>query len=264
MRFELSPGTGEWITSHIAVSDESGHAVRQIVRTSVLKAMFGSSSKGFQGMLDLVQRALEDHLAEGSKLEQFVAPLEGFVLTPLQVAHARNGRIHALRMAARQSTALCSMDDLDEPADIETAAEDESGTWITRVRDLVTNSRPDLSLYFDRHGMLYSETVRFGFLTDEVGAHFGSIAPNSVATSMRITRGKLQELRVGARTMQLRVAKLVAAVPGPDDIQWTERQLEATKRATEELRQEAEECKIPLAIAHTVQQAADSVLALVD
>lgn len=261
VRFELSPGTGEWVTSHIASRDADGFCVIQVLRPAVLRAMFGSNAKHFQSLLDFVEKALEGYLARGGELSKWEGPVEGFVATSTKTAYARRGRIEALRMAVRQSTALCTLDDLDipiEPASIE----DESRYWTGRIKDAVTEKRPDLSIYFDKYGKLYADSVRFGFLTESTGVHFANLVPTSLSHCMRNARGKLQELRTGSRTMQLSVAKLVAGFPRSDDITLTERQITASERAIVELKQEAIENDIGIEIAYSPIEAADFVLAL--
>lgn len=261
IRFELSPGTGEWITSHIAMRDKEGTVVKQLISPALLRAMFGSNSKSFQSLFSLVQSALEDYLTSGGELRYWNQSVEGFAATPVKTAFARRGRIEALRMAIRQSTALCAIEDLDLPIDT-AELEEETGYWATRIKKAVTLQRPDLSPYFDRVGMLYSDTVKFGFLTDSSGAHFANILPSSIPQSMRMARGKLQELKTGSKTLSLTMAKLVTGAPGEDDIQCTESQFKALTKALVELRQEAEENKINIDIVHTIDQAVDSVLEL--
>lgn len=261
IRFELSPGTGEWMTSHIALSDASGTTVRQVLQPAALRALFGNHAKHFQSLLDFVEKSLSAYLEQGGLLEEWREPIEGFAATPVKTAYARAGRLQALRNAARQSTALCALDDLDlhtEPASIE----EESKFWINRIKTEVAERRPELSAYFDRNGMLYSDSVKFGFLTDTAVAHFANLIPNTMSQSMRMARGKLQELRIGVRTMDLAIAKLVAGAPRTDDITLSDRQVDASIRAMNELRQEAEESRILLAQAHTIAEAANSVIEL--
>jgi hypothetical protein len=263
VRFELSPGTGEWITSHIALRDKEGIAVKQIINISLLRAMFGGHAKHFQSLLSMVENSLEDYLIMGGSLSNWNASIEGFSATTIKIAHARMGRIEALRMAVKQSTALCAIEDFDLPINTD-ELEDEAGYWSGRIKKAVIEIRPDLNQYFDKTGMLYSDSVRFGFLTDTSGAHFANILPSSIAQSMRMARGKIQELRAGSKTLNLTIAKLVAGAPRQDDITNTEKQLKAISRALDELRQEAEENKIDLDIVNTVEEAVDSVLAMAE
>lgn len=259
IRFELLPGTGEWITSHIALCDSDGFTVRQVIRPSVLRALFGSQAKHFQSLFEFVERSLEGYLAIGGNLADWSEPIEGVSATVARTAYARQGRLQALRMAARQSTALCALDDLDlhtEP----TVIEDETRFWGNRIKDAVVSQRPELSPYFDKQGMLYTDSARFGFLTDSVAAHFANIAPTSVSQSMRMARGKLQELRIGARTMHLTLAKLIAGAARPDDITLSDTHIVASERAISELRQEAEEGGIVFVAAHTVPEAAAAII----
>ena len=165
-------------------------------------------------------------------------------------------------MAARQSTVMCVLDDLDPAADAE-PLEEESRWWSTRIKEAVVERKPDLSAYFDRNGQLYSDTARFGFLTDTAGAHFANLVPQSFTQSMRMARGKLQELRIGAKTMHLTIAKLIAGAPRHDDITLTEKQAAASQRAIIELKEEAAEFRVALDIVHSPSEAADSVIALV-
>lgn len=262
IRFELSPGTGEWVTSHIAAIDENGFSVNQVLRPSVIRAIFGSQSKRIEGLLGLIQRALEAHLSSGGSLENWVAPAEGFAATPLKTAYARRGKIEALRMAARQSTVMCALDELDSPIEVD-SIEEESRYWSSRIKDAVIERRPELTNYFDKYGQLYADTARFGFLTETACAHFANLVPQNATQSMRMARGKLQELRTGVKTMQLSIAKLVAGAPRSDDITLTDRQLSASLRAIEELRCEADESGVALDIVHSPNEAADSVIALV-
>ena len=262
VRFELSPGTGEWLTSHIAMRDKDGSVVKQLISQRLLRALFGSHSKSFQSLFTLVQSALEDFLHNGGDLRSWSQSIEGFAVTSVKTAFARRGRVEALRMAIRQCTALCAIEDLDLPISTDELEED-TGYWSTRIKKAVTLQRPDLSVYFDQVGMLYSDTVKFGFLTESSGAHFANILPTSITQSMRMARGKLQELRVGSRTLNLTVAKLVTGAPSEDDITSTESQYKALIRALGELRQEADEYKINIDVVHTIDQAVGSVLELV-
>jgi hypothetical protein len=110
--------------------------------------------------------------------------------------------------------------------------------------------------------MLYAESVRFGFLTEKSAAHFTNLTPYGLAQSMRLARGKLQELRVGSRTMSLKNSTLIAGAPSEDDITWTEKQLANASRAVNELIQEAKESSIELVTAYTLKQAVNAVIAL--
>jgi len=262
VRFELSPGTGEWITSHIAAVDNEGYSVHQVVRPAVLRSMFGSDAKRYQVMLDMVGNALEAYLSSGGDLGSWSAPIEGFSATEIRRAFARQGRLQALRMAAKQSTALCALEELDAPVET-SSTEEESGTWVSRVKDVVVIQRPDLSMCFDRPGMLYSETVRFGFLYETMAAHFGNLNPTAISTSLRFARGKLLELKIATRTLNLTQAKLIAALPSQNDIMWSDRHLDAVRRAGVELQQEAAEHGVQYSTAHTVDEAANQLLELV-
>lgn len=262
IRFELSPGTGEWITSHIASRDVDGHCVTQVLRPQVLRAIFGGHAKHFQTLLDFVEKAIDGYLAAGGDLEQWEGPIEGFTATQTKTAYARRGRIDALRLAARQCTVLCSLDDLDLPIE-QTSIEEESRFWTGRIKDAVTETRPDLSIYFDKYGKLFADSVRFGFLTDDTGVHFANLLPTSLAQTMRVARGKIQELRIGSQTMDLTTVKLIAGFPRSDDITLSERQISASESAIAELKHEATESNIKIGIAHTPHEAAEFVLELV-
>ena len=262
VRFELSPGTGEWVTSHIASVDSTGFVVVPVLRSTVLRSIFGSSAKNFESLLDLVQRSFEKYLEADGDLAAWKPPVEGFVASQVKTAYARRGRIEALRMAARQSTVMCVLDELDPSSEAE-PLEEESRWWSTRIKEAVLERKPDLSAYFDRTGQLYSDTARFGFLTDTAGAHFANLVPQNSTHSMRMARGKLQELRIGAKTMHLSIAKLIAGAPRQDDITLTEKQVASSQRAIVELQQEAAEFGVSLDIVHSPSEAADSVIALV-
>lgn len=261
IRLELSPGTGEWITSHIVCVDEDGFLVKQVIRPQLMRALFGSHHKHFQALLELVENSLSDFLLQDGKLSEWLPPIKGFAATKVRSTFAKHGRLNVMRTAAMQSTIFYDMEDSDSSSE-PVAAEEDSRYWSTKVREQVTLTRPDLAPYFEQHGMLYSDTVRFGFLTAETAAHFSNLAPNSIAYSMRMARGKLQELRTGSKTLGLVKAKLVTGVPRADDIIWSDRQQNATLRAIKELQQESLEGGISLDLVHSIHEAADSVISL--
>ena len=248
VRFELTPGTGEWLTCHIALVDKDGATVRQTIRPETLRALFGSNARHFQSLLDMVEKSFSTYLAHEGNLSSWMAPLEGFSAAEVKTSYARNGRAQALRMAVRQSTALCNLEDLELPDEQISLIEDEkeSGLWAIRIKDAVSLQRPDLKGFFDRSGMPYAESVKFGFLTDTSAAHFANLRPYGLAQSMRLARSKIQELRIGARTMNLQVKTLIAGVPNYDDVTLSETQITNARRAQSELSQEAQESNIDL------------------
>jgi hypothetical protein len=162
VHFELSPDTGEWITSHITAVEGDGHSVHQIVRPAILLSMFGSDTKRYQAMLDRISNSLEAYLSNGEDFASWSAPIEGVAAVDRRSAFARQDRLQALRMAAKQSTTLFALEELNARVEA-TSTEEESGSWASRVKDVVVLRRPDLSMYFNRPGMVYSETVRFDF-----------------------------------------------------------------------------------------------------
>jgi len=263
IRLELRPHTGEWVTSHIACVDPDGFLVKQTIRPQLMRALFGIHHKHFQSLLEFVEESLTAYLAADGSLEEWLVPIEGFAATKTKTAYALHGRLDAMRSAAQQSTIFYDMEDSDAPAE-SVSAEEDSRFWSTRVREQVTLVRPDLAPYFEKHGMLYSDTAKFGFLMPSAAAHFSNLAPHSISHSMRLARGKLQELRTASKTMSLLKTKLVAGIPRSDDIMWSDKQQEATRRAIKELEQESLESKVTLDLVESVQQAANSVLSLVD
>lgn len=263
IRLELRPHTGEWMTSHIACVDSDGFLVKQIIRPQLMRAIFGIHHKHFQSLLEFVENSLVAYLDSGGDLDDWLVPIEGFAATMTKTAFALRGRLDAMRSAAQQSTIFYNMEDSDVPVE-SLSAEEDSRFWSTKVREQVTLVRPDLAPYFEKHGMLYSDTARFGFLMPSAAAHFSNLMPNSISHSMRLARGKLQELRTVSKTMNLAKTKLVAGIPRPDDIMWSDKQQDATRRAIRELEEESLESRVSLNLVDSVQQAAESVISLVD
>lgn len=82
-------GSGERLTAIIgATGDDGATNVIQSIRSDTLPCMYGAQARNVQGLLDLVLKSFQNHLATYRQFSGWKPPLGGFYLGPIYEARS--------------------------------------------------------------------------------------------------------------------------------------------------------------------------------
>lgn len=263
----LEPVAGSSERLHVGalVEYEGNLAAKTLIRTEVLRCMYGTAGDGLAQMVDMTVSVLgRIGRGHGWDAAMGAVPLANFSLSSPRVTYA-SSEADLLRQVVLMHFSLSILADegsssAEEPP---TPEREVNQQWTTRIRQAVQVVRPDLGLYFNRETALIEGgvPVRFGMLTPRLAAHFGLIRPAGQAQGMKDARAKMWELSLAhERNASLNVA-LVFGIPTVEDVTLSERQREQIEANTHELQQEAEQKSVTL---RTVQTVGDAVSAIIE
>lgn len=262
LRFEPMRGTGESFTCAILIKDAIGVDVRTVIRDDILKALFGTHADHVTNMIETAAQSLLSFATQRDPAD-WKPPLTGFYLSAKRSGASRTERDGIYRQAIKLSAAFAQLD-FNPQDDDERPALEAAKTFITRIRQQVSEQRLDLDSYFQRAARIVPNgaLVQFGFLMPRRAAHFEMLRPSTLSTSVRFARAKLYELKKARTLVPLERAALIVGVPHHDDLSFTDRQHANIERELNELRQEAQEDETDALSAENAAAAAQHVVDL--
>lgn len=260
--WEPVSGTGERLMVGVVYQFGGQWDATRILRDDVLAALYGKAAEGARRLIDTALDMYRAAARAGDSLDNLGAAIGG--LHPSELRRTQTLSVpELLRIAALQYSSLANMDSLDDADDADAPAGEEiTRRFSADVRAHVSSRRPDLANYFGRTAVLVTggDSVRFGYASTMLLAHFNVLSPVRHGSSMRDARGRLWELERGQRIgRQPRVA-LVSAVPRADDPMLGDRQHNKTREMIHELAREADTAGVIFKTVHSAESAADEVI----
>lgn len=263
----LEPVAGSSERLHVAamVEYEGKITVKTLIRSEVLRCMYGTAGEGLAQMIDMTVGVLgrigRDH---GWDAAMGAVPLANFSLSEPRPTYATSESDLFRQVVLMHFSLSILADEGGSSAEEQPTPEREvNQQWTTRIRQAVQVVRPDLSLYFNREAALVEGgvPVRFGLLSPRLAAHFGLIRPAGQAQGMKDARAKMWELFLARERNDSLNAALVFGIPPLEDVTLSERQRAQIEANTHELQQEAAHKMVTL---RTVQSVGDAVNAIIE
>ena len=258
--------TGERLCVGFATFWESKSLAVVTIRPDVLNVLFGASGSKSQMLLEKTIRILNSRLASSNDIENIESPISGFYFGSVEACHV-NSYAELLQVGKIMSSSLSTLSEQDFP-DTEESVEVQSENsqpnrhFATRVRDLTIAKDISLAAYFNKETSLMTNrrTVKFGFLSDGLAAHFGLLQATSIQRHVRMARGLITELSLAARQSDRR-GLLVMGFPPLDGATLTDRERNAFTDYLEELKLESAEFKVKFAATDSATKASEALLA---
>ncbi len=255
-------GTGERLMVGVVHQFSGQFEGKRIIRDDVLDCLYGQHASN--GARRLIETSLDmmAAAANAAGLGAVATPIMGLCPGEIRATEASTvGEL--LRTAALLYSSLSSLDKLDELEESDVAAPEEvNKRFSTEVRDIVVSRRPDLAEGFGKGWPLIDggQTVRFGYFSPRIVAHFGVLHPVRQSSCVRDARARLWEISRAMELASIRTGALIWAVARLDDATLTPRQQAQTKTNIEEIEQEAGPHAIRLLPVHTAQEGASKLL----
>ena len=253
--------TGERLCFAILTEWQGKRSAIGVLSADHLSAMFGASGPKAAALLERAVRLLDVSLKESS-IEQVSAPFSGVFLGPSEVAHS-NDLAGVLQVAKIMSSSLSTLSDPDTADTADEAIDTRQPVrhFQTRVRDLVIARRPELVNCFAKEASLYGarRSVKFGFLSNELVAHFGLLHTTSIRTHVRTARGLFAELSMAHKQSGLK-ATLILGHPPLESATLASNERLALRDYLQDLADEALQFGVQLAPADSDDAARDALL----
>lgn len=258
--------TGERLCVGFATFWESKSLAVVTIRPDVLNVLFGAAGSKSQMLLEKTIRILNSKLASSNDIENIESPISGFYFGSVEACHV-NSYTELLQVGKIMSSSLSTLSEPDFPdaADnIEALSENSQPNrqFATRVKDLTIAKNISLAAYFNKEASLMTtrRTVRFGFLSNQLAAHFGLLQPTSIQKHVRMARGLIAELSLAARHSD-RSGLLVMGFPPLDSATLSDKERYALTDYLEELKLESAEFKVKFAATDNDTEACEALLA---
>ena len=258
--------TGERICVGFLTTWEHHSKAVLTLRPDLLSALFGAAGNKAQTLLERAMRMMNSRLEGGSSIDEVTSPMTGLYFGPVETCHA-NSHAELLQVGKLMSSSLFTLSEPDhaDMADaVENGAEQSQPArqFATRVRDLAIARNINLAGYFNKEATLMAKrrSVRFGFLSDSLAAHFGLLQPTKVNSYVRMARGLMAELSLAAHASG-RTGLLILGYPPLASPNLTDKERSAIADYTEELGLEAQEFKLRFAATDNDAAACDALLA---
>jgi len=253
--------TGERLCFAILTEWQGKRTAMAVLSADHLAAMYGANGPKAAALLERAVRLLDASLKEAS-IEQVLPPFSGMFLGPAEVAHS-NDIAGVLQVAKIMSSSLATLNDPDTADTADQGAETRQPLrhFQTRVRDLVIARRPNLVNCFAKEASLSGarRPVRFGFLSNDLVAHFGLLQPTTIRTHVRTARGLFAELSIAHKQSGIK-ATLILGHPPLKSATLGENERSALHDYLQDLTEEAHEFGVELAAADNDSAACDALL----
>jgi hypothetical protein len=257
--------TGERICIGFATHwGESAKAVLTI-RPDLLGVLFGGAGLKAQQLLDKAIRILNGRLASGEGIQSLSSPFSGFYFGEVETCHA-NSHAELIEVGKIMSSSLSTMSEPDSPegADEVDVRSDNSlpnRQFVSRIKDLAIARNVSLAAHFNKEASLLSKrrTVKFGYLSDSLAAHFGLLQPTNIQRHVRMARGLMTEVALASRHSG-RTGLLVLGYPPLDGATLTDKERSALADYVEELTLESADYKVKFTAADNDIAACDALL----
>jgi hypothetical protein len=187
-------GSGERLTFAIAAFGNDGSSiVSRIVRSEVLRVLYGQKAKAFSEMLAAAEAQVAEVLEKKELTVAFATA--GFELGEFREARGRNlqdlvdqGRMMCASLAAASA-------EIQQASDVE-EDERQTGKWAAKVQAHVVKTAADLGAYFSRTWTPRGSKIpaKFGYYDGRYAAHFGVVRRDSPTGSLYHLKARLWEL----------------------------------------------------------------------
>lgn len=265
-------GSGERIVAAVAAVDVVGaFHVELTLRAKTLRCMYGGDrAEVVMGIAELIQEALQDHLAMGGTLENWVAPVRSCFVGPLRNAIGQDLEGIALRGATlTASLSGKGLGDLVQGADDFAAVAPDVDRWLQQIRASVRQRSELLDARFNAEVRVKpgASPTRIGYLGDRIAANFDLLVPGPNLSTKRFrSKARLVDLQILKDQVDMFTHRtsyeLMLWVPERNSPGFSPKYLEATHAALSELEEFGDKHELRVRALHHADEAADRILSL--
>ena len=214
-------GTGERLMVGVVAEFQNEFIRQKIIRDDVIDALYGKQSANPKKLID---EALKISLEVIKEVGFDLAKEKSSEILGLHLGSKRITKVISINDLMRQAALLHSslarldaFDDLEEQ-DVPTQ-EETNKRFVTEVKDLVMERRPDLVKNFNKSGRLTEDgqLVKFGYLSPRAVLHFSVIHASRQPSGVRDARARLWELSNAKQYAHIHSAALITGIPREDD-----------------------------------------------
>lgn len=194
---------------------------QKIIRDDVIDALYGKQSANPKR---LIGEALNISLEVIKEVGFDVAKERSSEILGLYLGNKRVTAVNSLndlmRQAALLHSSLASLDSFDELEESDVPTQEETNKrFVTEVKEIVMERRPDLVKNFNKSGQLTEngQLVKFGYLSSKAVLHFSVINASRQPSGVRDARARLWELTNAKQYAKIPSAALITGIPREDD-----------------------------------------------
>lgn len=268
---EPMDGSGERIVAAVVALDASGsHHVELTLRRKTLRCMYGDRGDVVLGIAELVQEALQEHLALGGALEAWMPPVRSCFLGPLR--HAMGPDLEGI---ALRGASLCASLSGTGLADVAQAADDlgpatpDVDRWLHQIRTSVREKSELLDPRFNAEVRVKAgaSPTRIGYLGDRIAANFDMLVPGPNLSTKRFrSKARLVDLQILRDQVDMFTQRssyeLMLWVPEKNSPGFAQKYLDATHAALSELEEFGDKHDLRVHALHRAEDAADRILTM--
>lgn len=258
--------TGERICVGFVTNWQNHSEAVLTIRPDLLSVLFGGAGQKAHQLLERTIRILNVRLSNSDEIENVTTHLSGIYFGNTEICHA-NSHADLLQVGKLMSSSLSTLAEPDSPDAADTIDSQPENSlpnrqFATRIKDLAITRNVNLAGYFNKEASLLStrRTVRFGFLSNSLAAHFGLLQPTNMQRHVRNARGLIAELALAHRASG-RNGLLVLGFPPLESATLTDKERSALSDYVEELSLESIEFKVKFVPTDNDVVACDALLA---
>lgn len=264
-------GSGERFVAVVVAQDAAGaFHVDLALRAKTLRCMYGDRGELVMSIAELVQETLQDHLAMGGTLRNWVPPVRSCFMGPLRNAVGPD----LPGIAARAATLTASLsgrglDDVVPVAEDLASVAPDVDRWLQQIRMSVRDRSSALDARFNAEVRVKAgaSATRIGYLGDRIAANFDLLVPGpSLSTKRFRSKARLVDLQILKDQVDMfshRASyELMLWVPEKNSPAYSQKQLDAAHEALSELEEFGDKHELRVCALSNADAAADRILAL--
>lgn len=263
-------GSGERLTACVVVVGDSGaFSVDVAIRAKALKCMYGDQAEVLVALIDLLQLSLQDHLALGGGLADWISPLKSSFLGPIRPAVGGD----ITEVSLRAMTLVASLSEVFEvgsaPVPESAGSSPDVDRWLQQIRASVRDKAERLDVRFNGEVFIKpgASPTKIGYLGDRIAANFDTLVPGPNLSNRRIrAKARLVDLQI-LRDQVDRIAprtsyELMLWVPEKNSPGYSQRNLDAAFAALSELEEFGDKHELRVHGLKAPEEAAERILQL--
>lgn len=263
-------GSGEQLTACVVVVADSGaFSVDVALRAKALKCMYGDQAEVLLAVVDLIQISIQDHLALGGALSEWVSPIRNSVLGPIRPAVGAD-ITEVSHRAMRLVASLSEVFEGDGAAVPDTTANTpDVDRWLQQIRASVRDRSERLDVRFNGEVFIRpgASPTKIGYLGDRIAANFDTLVPGSNLSNRRIrAKARLVDLQILRDQVDIIMPRtsyeLMLWVPEKHSPGFSQRSLDATFAALSELEEFGDKHELRVLALRAPEDAASRILEL--
>ncbi len=196
--FEPIIGSGERITIGVGTLSHTGEVqCHSTITPNRCKKIFGQDNELINHIIKISIISLHEHLENTRSFVNWMPPTSGLFKGEVRQISAKN-LDEAIKLVLPISSSLIYQEDLFGSKIRKNSQNNKTSNWVGGLREIVLNSRPELSGNFEAKVFLgsYDVPAKFTFLNPKFAANLVPLNPSSLSRSIKDARADLWNLHL--------------------------------------------------------------------